>query len=203
MRLAIFASGGGSNFQAIANACRNGTLHAKIVLCVASRPDAGVIDRARSLDIPVHVLTAGAEELEDEMLRVLNEANADFIALAGFMRLIPAGVVRAFRNRILNIHPALLPDFGGKGMYGRRVHEAVIESGAMRSGATVHLVDEEYDTGAIVLQESIEVRPNDTPESLAARVLEVEHRIYPKAVGLFADDRVRIDGRTVTILSES
>jgi phosphoribosylglycinamide formyltransferase-1 len=129
----------------------------------------------------------------------LDAHHVNFVALAGYLRKIPSSIVRKFKNRMLNIHPALLPSFGGKGYYGRRVHEAVIEYGVQWTGVTVHLVDEEYDTGPIVLQEPVRVEPVDTPESLAARVLETEHQVYPKAIGLFAAGRVRVEGRRVRI----
>jgi len=199
MRIAVFASGGGSNFQAIADACLDESIPAEVACCIASRPDAGVIERAKKMEIDVHVLSSHPEGLAGEMLRVLAEYNVDLIALAGFMTMIPESVVRLYRNRILNVHPALLPDFGGKGMYGMNVHRAVIESGAAVSGATIHLVDEEYDTGAIVLQESVEVNNSDRPEDLAARVLLVEHRLYPRAIALFAKNMVQVKGRHVEI----
>lgn len=203
MQLAVFVSGGGSNFQAILDAIGAGRLDADVALCVSSRPDAGALERAARAGVPTCVLRAA--EFPDDvalgaaMLEALATHHVDFVALAGFMRKIPSSVVAAYRHRMLNIHPALLPAFGGPGMYGRRVHEAVIEHGARISGATVHLVDEEYDSGPIVLQDVVPVLDHDTPESLAARVLEVEHRIYPEALRLFAEGLVRIDGRRVYI----
>jgi len=203
MRIAIFASGGGSNFQAIADACRTGEVPASVVLCVSSSANSGVCHRARTLDIPVFIVE-GISDLEtDELQAVLARHQVDFIALAGFMRKIPTSLVRAFENRMLNIHPALLPAFGGKGMYGNRVHEAVIAQGVSSSGATVHIVDEEYDAGPIVLQESITVLRTDTPASLAMRVLEVEHRLYPKAIDLFARKMIQISDREVIIQPKS
>jgi phosphoribosylglycinamide formyltransferase-1 len=136
-------------------------------------------------------------------LAQLAKHEVNFIALAGFMRKIPAGVVRQFHHRLVNIHPALLPSFGGKGMYGRRVHEAVLEFGCTVTGATVHFVDEEYDTGAPILQCCVPVLDDDTPETLATRVLEVEHQLYPEALQLFAEGRVRIERRRVKILPKS
>lgn len=203
MRLAVFVSGSGSNFQAILDAVACGSLRAEVVLCVSSRPDAGALARARHAGVRTLVIERQRSTDEEgeatELLAALDETGADFIALAGYLRRIPPGVVRVFRHRILNVHPALLPAFGGPGMYGRRVHEAVIEHGARWSGATVHLVDEEYDTGPIVLQEVVPVEPDDTPADLAARVLEVEHRLYPQALALFADGRVRVEGRRVRV----
>ncbi len=199
MRIAIFASGGGSNFQAIADACRTGEIQASVVLCVASSASSGVCHRARSLDIPVYVVESIDDLETEELAAILARHQVDLIALAGFMKKIPASLVRAFKNRMLNIHPALLPAFGGKGMYGVHVHEAVIAQGVPSSGATVHIVDEEYDTGPIVLQESIAVLDSDTPATLALRVLEVEHRLYPRAIDLFARKMIQINGREVII----
>ncbi len=204
MRLAVFASGEGSNFQSIVDAAESGALKARVVLCVSNNPSAGVLDRATKSKIPVLVLNpsefSDPDGYTSSLRAKLIEFETDFIALAGYMKMIPAEIVNEYSDHIVNIHPALLPAFGGPGMYGRRVHQAVLESGADESGATVHLVDEEYDTGPIVLQESVPVRPEDTPDSLAARVLKVEHRIYPRALALFEENRVKIDGRNVTIL---
>jgi phosphoribosylglycinamide formyltransferase-1 len=204
LRLAIFASGRGSNFQAILDAVSAKHLQARVVLLISNRPDAGALQIAGAAQIPMAVIEekhfADILEYERALLEQMTRHEANFIALAGFLRKIPAGVVRQFRHRIINIHPALLPSFGGKGMYGRRVHEAVLEYGCKVSGATVHLVDEEYDTGPLVLQRCVPVLDDDTPEKLAARVLEVEHRIYPEALQLFAEKRIRIEGRRVHIL---
>jgi folate-dependent phosphoribosylglycinamide formyltransferase PurN len=128
---------------------------------------------------------------------VPREVQPDLICLAGYVRLLPANVVRAYRHRILNIHPALLPLFGGKGMYGLRVHEAVLQSGMKVTGCTVHFVDEQYDTGPIVLQSVMEVRDDDTPETLAARLLPVEHATYVRAIRLFVEGRLKIEGNRV------
>lgn len=204
MRLAVFASGGGSNFQSIVEATNSGLLSAEVVLCVSNRSDAGVLTRAEAEGIESLILDPSdfddKELYETVLLEQLASRDVDFIALAGYMKMIPAGVVRAFSGRMLNIHPALLPAYGGPGMYGKRVHGAVLAAGESISGATVHLVDEEYDTGPIVLQESVPVLPTDTPETLAARVLLVEHELFPKALALFAEQQITVDGRTVTIL---
>lgn len=199
LRLAVFASGGGTNFQAILDAIERGMLSAKAVLCVSNRSEAGALDRARRHDVPTAVLDPSDADHETALLDALDAHAVDFIALAGYLRKIPSGVVARFRHRMTNIHPALLPAFGGKGMYGMHVHRAVIDYGARWSGATVHLVDESYDTGPIVLQEPVPVYPNDTADDLAARVLEVEHRLYPEALRLFAEGRIRCEGRTVFI----
>ena len=140
------------------------------------------------------------ESLDSRLIAAFREVGADTIALAGFMRKLGPVFLREFPQRVLNIHAALLPCFGGQGFYGRRVHEAVIESGARFSGATVHFVDELYDHGPILLQAVVPVADNDTPETLAARVLEQEHRIYPEALRLLAEGRLKIVGRRVCIL---
>ncbi len=207
LNLAVFVSGSGSNFQAILDEIRQGTLDAKVALCISDKPAAKALERARANGIPTDVLSPNAFATEDEyaaaMLETLNRHGANFIALAGFLRKIPSQVVRAFRNRMLNIHPALLPAFGGHGMFGKRVHEAVLAYGARWTGVTVHLVDEEYDTGPVVLQEPVRVLQDDTPETLAARVLEMEHQLYPAALRLFAESRITVEERKVRIADTS
>jgi phosphoribosylglycinamide formyltransferase-1 len=140
-----------------------------------------------------------AEAFGDALLDVLRAHDVTFVALAGYMVKIPSSVVEAYRGRMTNVHPALLPAFGGQGMYGMNVHEAVIEYGVHWSGVTVHLVDEEYDHGPVVLQEPVPVYADDTPDRLAERVKAVEHRLYPYALRLFAEGRVALDGRTVRL----
>lgn len=204
LRLAVFASGRGSNFQAILNAIAAQRLQAQVVLLVANRAEAGALQIARAAQIPAAVIEekqfTEAADYAHALLEQLTKYDANFIALAGFMRKIPVEVVRQFRHRLVNIHPALLPSFGGKGLYGHRVHEAVLAYGCKVSGATVHFVDAEYDSGAPILQRCVPVLDDDTPETLAARVLEVEHQIYPEALQLFAEDRIRVEGRRVKIL---
>jgi len=204
IRLAVFASGGGSNFEAIVEAVERGALPLEVVLCLSDRPEAGVLERARRRGIPAVVCTPRTFEDEAayvaELLATLERHAVTFVALAGYLKRIPAPVVHAFHGRMLNIHPALLPAFGGKGMYGMRVHRAVLAYGVKWTGVTVHLVDEAYDTGPIVAQEPVPVRDDDTPETLAARVLEVEHRIYPETLRFFAEGRVVVADRRVRIL---
>ncbi len=193
--IVVFASGGGSNFQAIHNACVNGVIPGRVVLVVASSPRAGIIERAQRADIPSVVCGRS-----DDPLQLLDGLDVDILALAGYLRLVPAHVVEAFADRMLNVHPSLLPAFGGQGMYGMRVHEAVVRGGVKVTGATIHLVDRAYDNGPIVLQEAIRIEAHETPEEVAARVLEVEHRIYPEAVKLLAERRLQRVGRRVHIL---
>lgn len=178
-RVAVAASGGGSNLQALLDTLPPGA-PARIVLVISNRADAGALDRARARHVPVHVLKDPADG--DEWNRVLTGHGVDLLVLAGYLKLVPREVIQAMPGRIINIHPALLPDFGGPGMYGERVHRAVLASGATRSGATVHLVDEQYDRGPILAQAAVPVEPGDTPATLAARVLTVEHRLLPAAV---------------------
>lgn len=203
MRLAVFASGGGTNFQAILDAIDAGTLPAEVVCCVSNTPDAGALSRAERHDVPTEVIPPASFEAPasfgQALLDVLKAHDVTFIALAGYMQKIPPTVVEAYRGSMTNIHPALLPAFGGQGMYGMHVHRAVLEYGVHWTGATVHLVDEEYDHGPIVLQEPVPVYADDTPDGLADRVREVEHQLYPEALRLFAEDRVRHDGRTIRI----
>lgn len=203
LKLAVFASGGGSNFQSIAEAIQAQKLDAEVALVITNNPKAGVLQRAAAFGIPAHILNPSTFETEavytDTLLRVLADANVEMIALAGYLKKIPQPLISAYKNKILNIHPSLLPSFGGKGMYGIRVHQAVLAHGVRWTGVTIHLVDEAYDTGAIILQEPVPVRQDDTAEILAARVLTKEHRIYPDALQLFAENRVRITGRRVQI----
>ena len=203
LQLAVFASGSGSNLEAILQAIESGALDARVALVVSNKNNAGALERASSRNIPAIVLSP--DEFVDEahytnrITEVLSTHDVNFITLAGYLKKIPASVIQAYQNRILNIHPALLPAFGGPGMYGKHVHRAVIEYGARWSGATVHLVDENYDTGPIVLQKPVPVYQDDAPEDLAARVLSVEHRLYPEALRLFVEGRIQVRGRTVII----
>jgi len=175
--VAVLVSGEGTNLQALLDALQDGHV-ARVTRVVSSRPGAGALERARRAGALTTVLAdpAGA----DEILVALGDAR--LVVLAGYMKRIPPAVVARFRWRLINIHPALLPAFGGAGMYGRRVHAAVLASGAAVSGATVHYVDDEYDHGPIIAQWPVPVRPDDTPDSLAARVLELEHRLLPSVV---------------------
>ncbi|HEX8360732.1 MAG TPA: phosphoribosylglycinamide formyltransferase [Longimicrobium sp.] len=187
-RVAVLASGGGSNLQALIDRFHAPPSPVQVSLVVASRAGIGALARAERAGIAAVVVDArqhGAE-LAARLLEALDAHRIDLVVLAGYLSLVPAEVVERFRGRMLNVHPALLPAFGGQGMYGMRVHRAVIESGARVSGATVHRVDDRYDEGEIVAQWPVPVLPGDTPETLAARVLAVEHRILPLAVEALA-----------------
>jgi phosphoribosylglycinamide formyltransferase 1 len=178
MRIAVAISGRGSNLDALLRALGPGA-PAEVVLVLSDRAAPG-LEHARTRSIATEVLADPGDA--SAWLTPLRRARVDLLVLAGYVKLVPAPVIAAYRGKILNIHPALLPAFGGKGMYGRRVHEAVLASGARESGATVHLVDELYDRGAVLAQARVPVLPGDTPDVLARRVLEVEHRLLPAAV---------------------
>ncbi|MBW3630684.1 MAG: phosphoribosylglycinamide formyltransferase [Gemmatimonadetes bacterium] len=181
-RIAVFASGGGTNLQALIDHFHpQPAPAARVELVVANRPGIGALDRANAAGVRSAVLVP-ADTPPGELLWTLDENEIDLIVLAGYLQLLPTEVIARYHERVLNIHPALLPSFGGLGMYGNRVHRAVLQSGARVSGATVHLVDDEYDRGRILAQWPVPVLPGDTPEELAARVLRVEHRLLPLTV---------------------
>jgi phosphoribosylglycinamide formyltransferase 1 len=191
MRIAVFASGGGSNLEAI-------VAHGiAVALVVADRPNLGALARAAQHGVESVVLHDHADGLA--LMDQLRHHHIDLLALAGYLRHVPDVITRAYRGRILNVHPSLLPAFGGPGMYGHRVHAAAIAAGVRVSGATVHFVDEVYDRGPIIAQWPVPVRPNDTADALAARVLEVEHKLYPRVVAEVAVGHVHLDptGRVV------
>lgn len=196
-RLAVFASGGGSNFQSILESWRAGGHPLEPVALLADRSGALALERAREAGLDTAVFGKGcwgSEALRTgELLAWLREREVDVVALAGFLKRVPPALVAAFRGRMLNIHPALLPSFGGPGMYGHHVHEAVWRAGCRVSGATVHLVDEAYDRGPILLQRAVELDPGEGPEQIAARVLAVEHELYPQALALLAGPGITIE----------
>ncbi len=186
IRVAVFASGRGSTFRAIHAALEHPDAPASLVLCVSNNPRPGAFEYAESVGIECVRCSPRMFPDEDQyaasLVATLQERNVELIVLAGYMRKLPPAVVGEYRGRVLNIHPALLPKFGGQGMYGMHVHEAVIAAGETESGPTVHLVDEEYDTGPILAQQSVPVLTGDTPAALAERVLSVEHVLYPRVI---------------------
>jgi phosphoribosylglycinamide formyltransferase 1 len=185
-RLAVLASGRGSNLQAIVDHFDSLARErvAKVVLVASNRADSPALIRAATSSIDIAHFNAADDGTE--LLDLLKKHHIDLVVLAGYLKRIPSKVIREYSGRMINIHPALLPAFGGEGMYGARVHEAVIASGAKESGVTVHLVDDEYDRGPIVAQWRIPVEPSDTADRLAARVLNVEHVVYPRTVEMVA-----------------
>lgn len=186
VRIAVLASGGGTNLQAIIDflASRKSSTVAEIAVVAANRDTSAALGRARAASIPVEVFDAGDDG--SSLLDALRRHTVDLVVLAGYMKKIPPSVIKAYHRRMINIHPGLLPDFGGPGMYGAKVHGAVLAAGAKTTGVTVHFVDDEYDHGPTIAEWRIEVRDDDTAESLAARVLEVEHQVYPRAVEMVA-----------------
>ena len=193
-KIAIFASGEGSNFKAIYEKIKSGDIYAEISLVVSNNPNCGAINFAKKNALTTFIVNQiryPKPETQNMILKQnLLEADINLICLAGYMKMIPENIVAHFKNCILNIHPALLPNFGGKGFFGMKVHKAVIQSHATESGATVHFVDEKYDHGPIVVQEKVTIKVDDTANSLAEKVLAVEHSIYPEVVKAFCENRI-------------
>ncbi|MEW5797965.1 MAG: phosphoribosylglycinamide formyltransferase [Bacteroidota bacterium] len=194
MNIAVFASGRGSNFESLYRTILKENISARIVVVISNNSQSGALSLARSFSIPaLHISRRQFESDEafnGKILETLRAYNVTLIVLAGYMKKVSAAIIREFRNRIINIHPALLPKFGGEGMYGIHVHKAVIQAKEKFSGATVHVVDEVYDHGKVLLQDILAVDDDETPESLAAKVLNIEHRILPEAVKLIADGKL-------------
>jgi phosphoribosylglycinamide formyltransferase 1 len=180
-KIAIFASGNGSNTQRI---CEYFSNHpsVRVGLILSNRPDAFVLERARRLGIPAEVFSREELYKTDKVPLLLEKYEIDFLVLAGFLWLVPANLIEGYSGRIVNIHPALLPKYGGKGMYGHHVHEAVLASGDAESGITIHYIDDHYDEGQIIFQARCPVEPDDTPDTLAARIHILEHRYFPEVI---------------------
>ncbi len=198
LRLAILASGSGSNMQSIVDACRDGSLPASVHLVIGNNSKSGALARARASGIPIHHLSGkthpDAAELDQAMARALSESGAQVVCLAGYMKLLGPRTLAAYDGRILNIHPGLLPRHGGQGFYGMAVHEAVLAAGDGESGPTVHLVDEIYDHGRVLAQSRVPVLSDDTPDLLAARVLEQEHLLYVDTLRRIATGEIGLSG---------
>jgi len=203
IRIAVLASGRGTNLQAIIDASERGEIPGTVVVVASDNPKAGALDRARAAGIPVLVLSVRSfptrEKFEERLAEAVQSYHPNLVCLAGFMRILSPAFVQHFAGRMMNIHPALLPAFGGVGMYGEHVHRAVLDRGVRVSGCTVHFVDDVPDGGPIILQAAVRVDPEDTVMTLAARIAEVEHRLYPQAIQLFAQGRLQIEGRRVRI----
>ncbi|MDB4882339.1 MAG: phosphoribosylglycinamide formyltransferase [Gemmatimonadetes bacterium] len=198
-RIAVLASGGGSNLQALLDhlTALGEARCGEVVVVASNRPDAGALARAARAGIATVVLQSPHAPAGAELAAVLREHAVDLIALAGYMRHVPSEVTRDYHGRMVNVHPALLPSFGGAGMYGPRVHRAVVEARASESGPTVHFVDDVYDHGAVIAQWPVPVLSHDDEHSLASRVLRAEHLLYPRVVDALAGGRIRLgaDGR--------
>ena len=204
VRIAVLCSGGGTNLQALIDAQEAGQIDGEIVLVLSNASKAYALERARKHGIEAKFISkkqAGSDEaFNDAILAELRRVRAELVVLAGYLPIVGAQVVRAYEHRIINIHPALIPSFCGPGMYGHHVHEAVLAYGAKISGATTHFVDEQVDHGGVIMQASVPVLEDDTPDTLAARVLTVEHRILPESVSLFCAGKLGVDGRRVHVL---
>ena len=209
INIAVLVSGHGrgTNMQAIIDACSSGKIDGRVALVLGVADDAPAMERARSQGVKTAAISPKSFETEqgydDAVLAALQQNSIDLVCLAGYMRVLGQNVVDAYRGRIMNVHPALVPSFCGKGMYGHHVHEAVIVRGVKFTGVTVHFVDEEYDTGPIVLQTVVPVEEDDTPDTLAERVLKHEHATYTDAIALFAAGRLKIEGRKVRIVANA
>lgn len=205
IRLGIMVSGGGTNLQAIIDKIESGYLEdCKIVTVVSSRPGAYALERAARHDIPAVCISkknyTSLGEYDQALVEHFNSCNVDLVVLAGFLSMLGESFVKAYQNRIINIHPSLIPSFCGKGYYGIIPHQKALEYGVKVTGATVHFVDFEYDTGPIVLQKAVEVMDDDTPESLQIRVMQqAEWELLPKAIKLYAAGRIAVDGRKVIL----
>jgi len=203
-RLCVFASGGGTNMQAITDEIDKGNINGEIVFLVASAADIGVIERAKSKGIPYKVFSkkdyATPEDRDQAIAETLKDYNIDYIILAGYLGVVTKVLISQYPYRIINIHPSLLPKFGGKGMYGINVHRAVIQAQEKYSGATVHIVDEGMDTGPIIMQKKLKVNPDDDEYTLQQRILtQIEHKLLPYVVKLLCDDRIKVVNNKVVI----
>lgn len=194
LNIGVLISGGGTNLQAIIDEVEAGNINGKVSVVIANKENAYGLERAKK-----HGIKAIHEINEDKIIEILKQNNIDLVVLAGFLKIISPNFVNEFKNKMINIHPSLIPAFCGHGYYGEKVHQGVLDYGAKVTGATVHFVDEGADTGAIIMQESIYVNQEDDAKSLAKRVLEVEHRILKKTIKLLCEDRINIQGRRVLI----
>ena len=205
-KIAVFASGGGTDFQSIIDANAVNPF-CEIAYLVASKPQIGAIARAEKAGIPTLVYDRasgeGMEQFYARLTEIFEGEGVQYLVLAGWLKIIPAQFIASFEDRIINIHPSLIPAFCGEGYYGLKVHAAAIEYGVKLSGATVHFVSAEVDGGAILMQRAVDVLPTDTPETLQARILQVEHQMLPLCVRLLCEGKVQKTGRTVTILDET
>ena len=204
LKLGVLVSGGGSNLQAIIDTSESGYLPVEVMVVISSKEGVYALERAKIHNIPSKVVIPkdfkSQKEYEDALIKILASYDVDLVILAGFIKVLSPHFVKAFQRRIMNIHPSLIPSFCGDGFYGEKVHKAVLDYGVKITGVTVHFVDEGTDTGPIILQRAIYVKESDTPETLAARVLQEEHKIYPEAIKLYAEGKLEIDGRRVKIL---
>jgi len=206
LKIGVLVSGSGTNLQSIIDKSESGYIPGRVELVISSKSGVYAIERAKNHNIPAYVVApknySTKEDYEDKLIEILQSHNVDLVVLAGFIKVLSPHFVQAFAGRIMNIHPSLIPAFCGEGFYGEKVHKAVLDYGVKITGVTVHFVDEGADTGPIILQRAVPVMDDDTVETLAARVLEEEHKIYPEAVKLFAEGRLKVEGRRVKIIKQ-
>ncbi|MBZ4666465.1 phosphoribosylglycinamide formyltransferase [Mahella sp.] len=203
-RIGVLVSGGGTNLQAILDKINEGYIDAEVAAVISNRKDAYALERARAAGIDARYVARKDYESDEQrdyaMMRILGDHAVDLVVLAGYLGILSKPFIDAYRLRIINVHPSLIPAFCGKGFYGHHVHQAALDYGVKVSGATVHFVDEGIDAGPIILQKAVEVKDDDTADTLAARVLEVEHELLPRAVKLFLEGRLSVSGRHVRII---
>ncbi|GAB4310743.1 phosphoribosylglycinamide formyltransferase [Pseudothermotoga elfii] len=202
LKIGILASGNGTNLQAIIDKSRNGQIPVRVAVVISDR-NAFALRRARAHNIPAYIVKPGEydsqREYEQQMVDILKKHESELVVLSGFMKILSPHFIDSFKGRIINIHPSLIPAFCGKGFYGMKVHEAVIDYGVKITGATVHFVDENVDSGPIIIQKAVAVEDSDTPETIAQKVHEIEHEILPEALKLFAQGKLKVIGRRVFI----
>ncbi|MDD5879951.1 MAG: phosphoribosylglycinamide formyltransferase [Clostridiales bacterium] len=194
VKIGVLISGGGTNLQAIIDGCENKSINGEVKVVISNKEEAYGLERARN-----HKITAICEKDENKIIEILKENEVELVILAGYLKIVSPKLVNEYRNKIINIHPSLIPAFCGKGYYGEKVHQGVIDYGAKVTGATVHFVDEGADTGPIIMQKTIEVKQDDDAKKLAERVLEVEHEILTKSISMFCENKLTVNGRRVYI----
>lgn len=203
-RIAVFASGGGTNFQAVLDACNDGRINGKIEVLIHNRKKAYAKERAKEAGIEsIYVNKYQFENRDqqgDKVLSILADHNIDVIVLAGYLDILHEDVIKRYKNKIINTHPALIPSFCGMGFYGEKVHQAAIDYGVKISGCTIHFAIEETDAGPVILQGVVDVKEDDTAKTLAARILPIEHNLLIEAVSLLCDDRIKVVGRKTIIV---
>lgn len=194
VKIGVLISGGGTNLQAVIDGCENKSINGEVKVVISNKEEAYGLERARN-----HKITAICEKDENKIIEILKENEVELVILAGYLKIVSPKLVNEYRNKIINIHPSLIPAFCGKGYYGEKVHQGVIDYGAKVTGATVHFVDEGADTGPIIMQKTVEVKQDDDAKKLAERVLEVEHEILTKSISMFCENKLTVNGRRVYI----
>ena len=194
VKIGVLISGGGTNLQAVIDGCENKSINGEVRVVISNKENAYGLERARN-----HNIKAICEKDENKIIEVLKANEIELVILAGYLKIVSPKLVNEYRNKIINIHPSLIPAFCGKGYYGEKVHQGVIDYGAKVTGATVHFVDEGADTGPIIMQKTVEVKQDEDIKKLAKRVLEVEHEILTKSISMFCENKLTVNGRRVYI----